>query len=246
MRTYVLGAGASYPIYPLGSSLLECTDRFIRSCGKWFDRFDYEKEWPVTLQWLAEKVFQKSRHDATRVEFPPSPVKVLHLHGAIGWYKKPHFREDFAPTDEGGAVPREALTPAPLDTEISLDPLFLRGLGISEVDASMPTRPSHEYQTLLHPSFLKDYTGSDNGTEIYRRLWKMASEALRAAERVAIVGYSLPPADTAAWALFVSSCNGRSTDIVDPSRSVMARYRRMLRLPILRPPVSFQEWVKTF
>jgi len=98
------------------------------------------------------------------------------LHGAIGWYKKPHVRDSFTPTDEGGgAVPPEAHTPAPLDTEISLDPLFLRGLGVSEVDASMPRRPPNEYQTLLHPSFLKDYTGSDSGTEIYRRLWKMAS-----------------------------------------------------------------------
>lgn len=53
MRTYVLGAGASYPIYPLGGSLLEHIDGFIKSCGKCFDRFDYEKEWPVTLEWLA-------------------------------------------------------------------------------------------------------------------------------------------------------------------------------------------------
>ena len=54
MRTYVLGAGASYRIYPLGGSLLEHIDGFIKSWGKWFERFDYEKEWPATLKWLAD------------------------------------------------------------------------------------------------------------------------------------------------------------------------------------------------
>ena len=385
MRTYVLGAGASYPIYPLGGSLLEHIDCFIKSCGKCIDRFDYEKEWPATLQWLADNpnpllreafrtgnieqiftvldfaqslhegslhaiwharkkgaaavssaeqsyesldaelsayrdaqrillrateayfqqrheedqtqhgsehwaalkafaakveagdvvitfnydstvervlleqgkwspkdgygtdlVFQRDRHDSTRVELDPSPVKVLHLQGAIGWYKKPPFAPGFEPDDKGGAVAREALPAAPLDTEISLDPLLLRGFDISAVDASMPTPPPDEYQILLHPSFLKDYASSDNGNEIFRRMWKLASESLRAAERLAIVGYSLPAADTAAWALLLTSCDGAKTDIVNPDRAVMARYRRMLHAPpLFESPRNFQDWVRS-
>ena len=53
MRTYVLGAGASYPIYPLGSGLLQAIDDYVKSCGKCFDRFQYDTDWPATLEWLA-------------------------------------------------------------------------------------------------------------------------------------------------------------------------------------------------
>src|ERR1035437_2362565 len=385
MRTFVRGAGVSYPIYPLGGSLLKCIGDYIKSCRRCFDRFDYEKAWPGTLKWLednpdpllreayrtgnieqiftvldlsqslyegsldgiwhgrkdgpaavssteqafeklktelatyqetqrillrateayfqhrheedqtrsqseewgtlrtfAEKlqkhdvivtfnydstiervlyeqgkwspkdgygtdlVFQRGHRDSSPVDFPASPVKVLHLHGAIGWYTKPVFGEDFAPPSDGaGAVPREAFTPALLPTEISLAPSLLQGFGISAVDASMPTAPPDEYQILLHPSFLKDYAGANDGTAIFRRIWKLASERLRDAEKVVVVGYSLPPADTAAWVLLLATCDGAKTEIVNPDRTVMARYRRMLHTPSLfEKPRSFQEWVK--
>lgn len=204
-----------------------------------------QSKWTPKDGYGTDLIFQKDRRDLTRVEFASSPVTVLHLHGSVGWYRKPHFRDDFAMIDEAGAVPREALTPAPLDTEISLDPLLLRGFGIYAVDASMPTRPPDEYQILLHPSFLKDYSGSNGGNQVFRRMWKLASEKLRAADKVAIVGYSLPPADTAAWALLLSSCDPAKTEIVNPDRAVMARYRRAFRLPVIQPTCNFQDWVKT-
>src|SRR5262245_11767186 len=54
MKVYVLGAGASYPIYPLASQLFLEISAFIKSCSPCFDRFDYEKDWPALLKWLAE------------------------------------------------------------------------------------------------------------------------------------------------------------------------------------------------
>jgi len=54
VNTYVLGAGASYPIYPLGSGLLRAIDEYIKSCGKCFDRFHYDTDWPAALEWLAK------------------------------------------------------------------------------------------------------------------------------------------------------------------------------------------------
>ncbi len=290
MTTYVLGAGASYPVYPLASKLLQHISDYIAGSGKCSDRFDYT-DWPKVMAWLRENrnrllrqafqngnieqiftildlaeslidnsridilcaskkgadavaaaeasyselateiseyphirrtlmwaledffqgkhhgdqqefrskewetlkafgqllqcgdtvvtfnydstvervllglgkwspsdgygerlVFQKDRSDNTLCTFADSQVKVLHLHGAVGWYSKPSVRQDFR-LESGGAIPPEARTPAPIETRISIDPIVLQDFGIyPAVDASMPCRPSDEYQILLHPS----------------------------------------------------------------------------------------------
>ena len=54
MTTYVLGAGASYPVYPLASQLLKSINDYVAECAKFVDRFDYEK-WPEIMAWL-EKI----------------------------------------------------------------------------------------------------------------------------------------------------------------------------------------------
>ena len=52
MTTFVLGSGASVPVYPLDSKLLDAIDQHIRSCGNCFDRFDYST-WPTEIMgWL--------------------------------------------------------------------------------------------------------------------------------------------------------------------------------------------------
>jgi len=386
MTTYVLGAGASYPVYPLASKLLQHISDYITGWGKCFNRFDYA-DWPKVITWLRENpnrllrqafqngnieqiftildlaesligdsrmdilraskkgleavaaaeasyselaeetgeyphirrtlmwaledyfqsmhhrnqeefgskewetlkafgellqcgdtvvtfnydstvervllrlgkwspsdgygerlVFQKDRYDDTPCTFADSQVKVLHPHGAVGWYSKPSVRQDFR-LESGGAIPPEARTPAPIETKISIDPIVLRDFGIiTAVDASMPNRPPDEYQILLHPSFLKDYAGEENGNPVFVRMWKMAAEALRSANRVVIVGYSLPPADSAAWTLLLANCDAARTTVVNPDASVMRRYRRLLSkdLPKMSdwfPPQNFGDWV---
>jgi len=114
----------------------------------------------------------------------------------------------------------------------------------------MPDRPADEYQMLLHPSFLKDFAGEENGNPIFINMWRMAAEALRSANKVVIIGYSLPPADSAAWALLLANCDATKTTVVNPDQSVMNRYRRLLsqRLPkmyVWPPPQCFADWVMT-
>lgn len=53
MTTYVLGAGASYPVYPLASRLLEKVSEFITQNSSFIDRFNYS-EWPEIMEWIAE------------------------------------------------------------------------------------------------------------------------------------------------------------------------------------------------
>ena len=52
MRAYVLGAGASYPIYPLGGALFKAIDEHIQNCGPCVNRFDYQTDWPRLKEWL--------------------------------------------------------------------------------------------------------------------------------------------------------------------------------------------------
>ena len=206
-----------------------------------------QKKWAPSDGYGTEIVFQKNQDDKTRVGYSPSMVKVLHLHGAIGWYSKPPFSPDFHPRAEGGgAIPREALSPAPLETEIALDPLLLQGLGIQYVDASLPRRPPQESQILLHPSFLKEYEAEDRPSQVFNRLWKMASDALRNADEVTIIGYSLPPADSAAWTLLHTSCDRKHTTVVNPSKSVLRnRYGRLLKHWLSAQAMDFGTWLNS-
>jgi hypothetical protein len=203
----------------------------------------HERKWSPSDGYGTTLVFQKSRSDHTPVLFPQSKVKVLHLHGAIGWYRKPQIKSDYPLPEDGGFISRDALTPAPLETRISLDPMFLQNMGIVGVDASLPYRPPDDYQILLHPSFLKDYGGEDTGNDVFVGLWKKASESLREAEQVVIIGYSLPPADSTAWTLLLTSCDGRRTTVVNPDAAVMSRYRILLRLPLLSRAEDFRSWL---
>ena len=79
---------------------------------------------------------------------------------------------------------------------------------------------------------------------MFRRLWKKAADALRAAEETVIVGYSLPPADAAVWTLLLTACVPARTTIVNPSASVIDRYARLLRLPTVPPPTTLDQWLR--
>ncbi|HEY5175459.1 MAG TPA: hypothetical protein VII95_07830 [Terriglobales bacterium] len=214
-------------------------ERVLREQGKWSPADGYAAG--------TELLFQRGPHDQSPVKLPPSPseVTVIHLHGAIGWYKKAPFRSGYEFSGSAGAFPQEALAPAQL-AEISLDPLLLQGFGILAVDASMPERPTEQDQILLHPSFLKDFEGRDTGhNEVFTRMWRVASEAIRAAEEVIVIGYSLPPADTAAWTLFITACDPKKTTIVNRSPAATARYGKISSLPLFRSFKSFEEWLKS-
>ena len=85
-------------------------------------------KWTLSDGYGTDMVFQHNNFDTTPVIFPSSKIKVLHLHGAVGWYAKPVFSPNFDLSVEGGGfLPREALSAAPLETEIALDPLCCKG-----------------------------------------------------------------------------------------------------------------------
>lgn len=181
------------------------------------------------------------------VLYPPSEVKVLHLHGAIGWYRKPAFSPHFDPVKKGGgSIPRSASAPGAIETEIAIDPLFLTGLGIYHVDASLPQHPPSEEQLMIHPSFLKHYGGEGEEIQVFNKLWRMAASCLANASEVVIIGYSLPPADSAAWTLIHTACDRQRTVVVNRSKSVLQnRYWPFLKQGRFTPNMDFGAWLES-
>jgi hypothetical protein len=218
-------------------------ERVLHKQGKWFPSDGYG----------FSLVFQKSRYDEERVTFPNSPIKIFHLHGAIGWYRKPEIKYPEMLPSNGGAFPVEALAPAPLETHIALDPLFLERLGIFEVDASLPIRPADEQQILIHPSFFKNYEREGGQNTVFIDLWKQAAELLRKADEIFIIGYSLPEADTAALTLFLTNCDRERVRIINPDSATSFRLRQIFRPnpnrawqfveTLWTPKKSFKQWL---
>ena len=74
----------------------------------------------------------------------------------------------------------------------------------------------------------------------------MALDALRNAEEVTIIGYSLPPADSAAWTLLHTGCDRERTVVVNPSKAdLMNRYSDLLKLPGFAPAMDLGAWLNT-
>ena len=79
---------------------------------------------------------------------------------------------------------------------------------------------------------------------IFNRLWKRAAKALKVAEEVVVIGHSIPSADSAAWTLLQTCCDGARTKVVNPSKSVlMNRYGWLLHLPNFAEAMDFGAWL---
>lgn len=211
-----------------------------------------QAKWSPRNGYGFELVLQESPHKEILVSFPTSMITVLHLHGALGWYRRPIHRSGSALPEESGAIPRSALTPAPLETKVSLSPSFLEDLGISAVDSCLTTQPSQELPMILHPSFFKDYEfREDGGSSPFTDLWQKAATALREADKIFVVGYSLPSADSAVLTLLLTNCDPTKVRIINKDWSANYRLHQLLtsvRAPVRlagRPALSVQEWLDT-
>jgi hypothetical protein len=209
-------------------------ERVLLGQGKWSpkDGFGFEL------------VFQESRYDDKPIMFDESKILVLHLHGATGWYRRPAFAPGYVPTGSG-AVPLAVFGAAPMDTNISLDPQFMQGLGIFNVDACLPDLlpVNNERNVVIHPSFLKDYETDDTGSHVFPDLWRKAAQALRQAERTYIVGYSLPRADVAALTLFLTNCKRGTVYVINPDGGAKLRLGSLFQSGgRFDGAVTFEEW----
>lgn len=141
----------------------------------------------------------------------PSSVKVLKLHGSVGWFRKNIGQEVYL---------RHANY---LQYMVLLDGYLIRDKNEPAPGGGPPENPM-----TIFPSYLKQIEGP-----IMQSIWDQAVHALNHAEELIIIGYSLPSADVAVRAL-INPVRQRfnqtaiKVTIVDPSNMVLQRWREFL------------------
>jgi hypothetical protein len=117
---------------------------------------------------------------------------VIKLHGSVGWYRC---------VDPEGMYVKNSKPPRPEYDELLIMDTVRDALGYSGLASHSPEKHrAVRSDSVVLPAYLKSIDGYPLPT-----LWKKASDRLREAERVVVVGYSFPRADTVAQTLFLSS-----------------------------------------
>jgi SIR2-like domain len=151
----------------------------------------------------------------------PSPVKVYKLHGSINWVQTDGYED-----------------PSILD----LQNFFPGGDFNTQEEYLKEVRPALG-RRLIIPSYLKTLSSE----AFLVRIWNQAGRALRSANEIIVIGYSLPLADTAARYLLMSSLlenpHNPSVTIVDPDPSKWLVFCHSLRVRPEKIRRKFEDWV---
>lgn len=164
----------------------------------------------ITFNWdtLIEKYLMKHKKTINLVGDLSGGVTLLKLHGSLSWQCLPNDREHFYPE------------------------YFLT---LSE-EERLICRKDHDYMDLWDAlnSLPHIITPIRNKTplqsDFIKKIWHEAFNALIQAEKILIIGYSLPPEDSHARALLRSSIQisksnrPESLFLIDPNPDVAARY----------------------
>jgi hypothetical protein len=121
----------------------------------------------------------------------PTDCHVIKLHGSAGWIScfdraVPGFRQ-------GGL-------PNPEFEELLISQTLRQHFGLGHLEPHDPQTPRTAQQHVVLPTYLKSIWPYPLPV-----LWKKAGELLQSAQRVVVVGYSFPAADTPAQALLLGS-----------------------------------------
>jgi hypothetical protein len=133
--------------------------------------------------------------------------KLLKLHGSLSWY--------WLPDGGGGSTLRRWRLPG-----------IFGQLWDGEEEQRHQELPAHEV-FVVPPASLK---GQRLREPVTRELWRSAAYALKTAERLVLMGYSVPFADHSIIGMLSEGLRGREVqiEVVDPSADVVAE--RLVRL----------------
>lgn len=181
-------------------------ERFLLESGKWgpVDGYGFKPNLEPELRASISK--------------PASTVKILKLHGSVGWLS-------------GGHLPKNKIT---------LSNRLLEGFDL--VALTNRDRDDLSNPVMLAPSFVKMFEHPE-----FYELWSKASQALCIAEDVVVIGYSLPEADGAAVALVAGALRDRKTPllVVDPAGdNLRQRYKMVTDGNIATVSRKFAEWAQ--
>jgi hypothetical protein len=173
-----------------------------------------------------KKDIEDFRSEITKIYSEDKPtkskVRILKLHGSLGW-----FRKKFTDEIVFGEMPD------------SFEDYF--GEFFEKGDPS-PAVSYDEGSTLIEPSYIKQF---DNPYLI--DIWKQAINAIISANEIVIIGYSLPPADSASQLLLATSVrisNASKITVIDPCGDVHDKYKNVFQQDIQEEHVTFDNWMK--
>jgi hypothetical protein len=158
----------------------------------------------------------------TYADLPPSlggrssdTFKLWKLHGSLSWY--------WLPDGGGNSTLQRWRLPGVFGER--WDP---------EEDHRRRELPSHEV-FIVPPAALK---GQRLREPVARELWRRAAEALRAAERVVLIGYSVPHADHSVLGMLTEGLQGRNVrvEVVNPCPDKVKA--RLMRLGVPESAIS--------
>lgn len=154
-----------------------------------------------------------------------SPVKILKLHGSVNWAQESDM--DIAAEIENK---RDFFEGAADDRNT-----FLKRRGAWNMG-----------RQLIVPSYIKD----PSANRLLVRIWNQAEAALRQADEIIVIGFSLNKADSAARRLFATALDGRSPTprlvVVSPEQpewDMFCYYNLQIKQERIRK--RFEDWITT-
>jgi len=153
--------------------------------------------------------------DTVNKELLPSPVRVLKLHGSVGW-KRQWLGDGQVYLDNW-----RLLKHLPVSLPSEANPVIFAD---SEFDPV-----GYDDSVIVAPTFLKAVPAGKD----MQRVWFLAQKALAGATRIRVRGYSLPPSDAAARVLlnplrFRLSEGDLEIDVTDPPAETRNRWDEFL------------------
>ncbi|MHB1599525.1 MAG: SIR2 family protein [Acidimicrobiales bacterium] len=172
---------------------------------------------PVEVAVADEPIYGKGKlRMAPKVE----TLHLLKLHGSLSWF--------WSPTDPSG-------------TTLAAWNVAEFGSGLRDELVRRQDLPGRE-PFLVPPTTSK---ASYFETMVTRELWRRAYEALKAAKRVVLVGYSLPTADSTFLGLLEDAIAGRDVEVVVVDTKPEPVKAQLKRLGVKSEPAEYRD-IKTW
>lgn len=154
-----------------------------------------------------------------------SPVRLLKLHGSLNWAIRTIQREPQLGT----------LFPTKQDKVIYMNDEREAPMGVTTLAARAKGRPWYLWPLVVPPIYDKQRI---TGMTVLQELWNQAEDAIEEAERLVLIGYSLPEADVLARQSirrgYLANRILTSVDSVNPDVGVAAKLKANLDCKIVR------------
>ncbi len=179
------------PLYDHLAGLATTSDAFIT--------FNYDTALETALHRAGKWTIRDGyAFDTGLAQVPPSPLRVLKLHGSASWMDS--IAGGLMAGDCAAVRPDEVLGKRPV-----IPPEFFRRLGYPNqiTDPDFRGGGMSKSGSMILPSRSKTF----QSRELWTHLWAQAEHTLRTTDEIVIIGYSLPAADNRARRLLLEDAN---------------------------------------